>query len=294
MLLGRLPIGSLMIPGTHNSGCYPHKNLSRRRIYQRYLLTQDRDVWTQLVHGIRYLDIRVGYYTSLTNGTTDDDTLTSRFWVYHDIIRLTSLSAIIKDVRNFLNVARGEIVIMDFHRFPVGFDGRPGRHRLLAMVLQREFEGLILKYDAGIESLGPTLNDIWATGKRLIICYNDKRTANEYDWLWPAISQAWGNQQTAEGLFKHLEDVIMGPKLFRNGQNPLWAVMAELTPLSLSILFNLSDGLREMADSVNRNLTFKFQDEWWNDTNIVATDFFLGNNLIDVSIQANMRKSDIL
>lgn len=107
------------------------------------------------------------------------------------------------------------------------------------------------------------------------------------------MSQAWGNQQTVEGLFKYLEKVIIGPKKSRNSQNPLWAVMAELTPYPLDIIFNLSGGLRQMADSVNRNLTYKFQEEWWKETNIVATDFFLGNNLIDVSIQANIKKSNI-
>lgn len=115
--MGRLPIGSLMIPGTHNSGCYKHGDLTRRDAFQRYLLTQDRDVWTQLVHGIRYLDIRVGYYPSIPNGTAiEEGNHISRFWINHDVIRITPLSAVIKDVRNFLNVARGEVVIMDFHR----------------------------------------------------------------------------------------------------------------------------------------------------------------------------------
>lgn len=63
-------------------------------------------------------------------------------------------------------------------RFPVGFEDRPSRHRRLAMILLREFEGLILKPDRGVEGLGPTLNDIWTGGKRLIICYGDKHTVN--------------------------------------------------------------------------------------------------------------------
>lgn len=293
--LGRLPIGSLMIPGTHNSGCYKHGDLTRRDIFQRYLLTQDRDVWTQLVHGIRYLDIRVGYYPSRPNGTAlgEESNSVNRFWVNHDVIRITPLSAIIKDVRNFLDVARGEVVIMDFHRFPVGLEGRPSRHRRLATILHREFGDLILKPDRGVVGLGPTLNDIWTGAGRLIISYGDKHTVNAYEWLWPSLSQAWGNRQTVEGLFKYLDDVIMGPKRSRNSQNPLWAVMAELTPYPLDIIFKPSGGLRQMADSVNRNLTTKFQEKWWKETNIVATDFFLGNNLIDVSIQANIKKSSI-
>lgn len=108
-----------MIPGTHNSGCYKHGDLKRRDAFQRYLLTQDRDVWTQLVHGIRYLDIRVGHYPPIPNNTTHTDELNhaGRYWINHNVIRINPLSAILKDVRNFLDVARGEVVIMDFHRY---------------------------------------------------------------------------------------------------------------------------------------------------------------------------------
>ncbi|XP_035717341.1 PI-PLC X domain-containing protein 1-like isoform X1 [Vespa mandarinia] len=292
--LGRLPIGSLMIPGTHNSGCYEHVDLTRR-VFQSYLLTQDRDVWTQLVHGIRYLDIRVGYYPSKPNATEHDEESKNitRFWVNHDTSRITPLSPIIKDVRNFLDVARGEVVIMDFHRFPVGFVDSPSIHRGFATILHREFGDLILKPDKGVLGLGPTLNDIWTGGGRLIICYSDKHTVNDYEWLWPSLSQAWGNQQTVKGLFKYLDDVIMGPKISKNSPNPLWVVMAELTPFPLDVIFEPAGGLREMADLVNRNLTVRFQEKWWKETNIVATDFFLGNNLIDVSIQSNIKKSNI-
>ncbi|XP_012232583.1 PI-PLC X domain-containing protein 3 isoform X2 [Linepithema humile] len=293
--IGMLPIGSLMIPGTHNSGCYKHGDSTRQDAFQQYLMTQDRDVWTQLVHGIRYLDIRVGYYPSISNGTTFDEegNNVSRFWVNHDILRMTPLSEILRDVRNFLDAARGEVVIMDFHRFPVGFEDMPNRHRKLVDILSQVFEGLILKPDRGIEGLGPTLNDIWTSGKRLIICYNNKHVVNEYDWLWPPLTQAWGNQQTAEGLFEYLNEEISGSKRRRNSENPLWAVMAELTPYALDLFFNLSGGLRQMADSVNRNLTVKFQEEWWKETNIVATDFFLGNDLISVSRMSNIKKSNI-
>lgn len=107
------------------------------------------------------------------------------------------------------------------------------------------------------------------------------------------MTQAWGDQQSSEGLKNYLEKTIVGGKRPRTNQNPLWAVMAELTPIPLDIMLKPSGGLRQMADSINRNLTSWFQDEWWKQTNIVATDFFLGNNLIDVSIQSNIKKSNI-
>ena len=38
-------------------------------------------------------------------------------------------------------------------------------------------------------------------------------------------------------------------------------------------------------------LTQWYRDDWWNAANIIATDFFLGNNLIEESIIANRRRN---
>lgn len=106
--------------------------------------------------------------------------------------------------------------------------------------------------------------------------------------------QAWGNRQESKELFYYIDDILMeSESKIKNTQNPLWAIMAELTPFPLDVLFKTSSGLREMADSVNRNLTMLFQDSWWKQTNVVASDFFLGNNLIEVAIQTNLKKSSI-
>lgn len=55
--LGRKKIGNLVIPGTHNSGSY--KGIIS--YFEGYVLNQDRSIWTQLVFGVRYLDLRIGY-----------------------------------------------------------------------------------------------------------------------------------------------------------------------------------------------------------------------------------------
>lgn len=67
--------------------------------------------------------------------------------------------------------------------------------------------------------------------------------------------------------------------------------MAELTPTSLDFFTN--NTLRGMAQSVNHNLGIWFNDRknWTRNANIVATDFFLGNNLIDIAIRENLLRS---
>lgn len=58
--LGPQRLDTIFIPGTHNSGSYSTARVPN--LLKKYILNQDRDVWTQLVFGIRYLDIRIGYY----------------------------------------------------------------------------------------------------------------------------------------------------------------------------------------------------------------------------------------
>lgn len=70
-----------------------------------------------------------------------------------------------------------------------------------------------------------------------------------------------------------------------SGRTRLWALMAELTP-QVSDIFLLKNNLRKLADDVNRELTKWFRDEWEGFSyNIVATDYFLGNDLINVAIE---------
>ena len=59
-MLAPLSLDQMMIPGTHNSGTYKRS----RDIVFKLVTTQDEDVWSQLVFGNRYLDLRVGYRPS--------------------------------------------------------------------------------------------------------------------------------------------------------------------------------------------------------------------------------------
>ena len=45
-----------------------------------------------------------------------------------------------------------------------------------------------------------------------------------------------------------------------------------------------------MSDIENVYVTRWFRDDWWNSANIVATDFILGNNIVEESIRANRKR----
>lgn len=101
----------LFLPGTHDSASYklnfhPSDN---ETIVTKYSLTQDDDIRSQLIHGVRYLDIRVGYYRSEKD----------KFWANHGISKMHPLKLILEQVKDFVD-STNEIVILDFQEFPVG------------------------------------------------------------------------------------------------------------------------------------------------------------------------------
>lgn len=118
-----------MIAGTHNSGCYYEGNLTVFDIIRYgYLLTQDRDVWTQLVHGVRYLDLRIGWYSLVTNETlsnsstnTNNNNRDEHFWINHDFVKVRPLKEVLNQLKDFLSASPGEVVILDFHRYLFAF-----------------------------------------------------------------------------------------------------------------------------------------------------------------------------
>lgn len=111
------------------------------------------------------------------------------------------------------------------------------------------------------------------------------------DYLWDPLSQQWGNRQSTSSLKSYLEDIRYNRKI--NTNNPLWAAMAELTPTTAAMILGAlySNGsLTKMADSVNRNLTAWYKYDWCDtNNNVIATDFFLGNDIINVCMYCNLK-----
>ncbi|XP_039287956.1 PI-PLC X domain-containing protein 1-like [Nilaparvata lugens] len=208
------------------------------------------------------------------------------FWINHDLIKVRPLVPMLKDIRKFLEAATSEIIILDFHRFPVGFSGRHHRHHSLVRILERELGEFAFPYQEEF----PMLEEIWNLGRNLIISYGDDVTVEEYPWLWPPIKQMWGNKQTPLDLYTFLHECMVGAK-FNSSHPGLWAAMAQLTPAPFDLLFQPDFSLRHLTHQVSRNLTQLCQESWWDKANIFATDFFLENNIVNVAIEANIKRA---
>jgi hypothetical protein len=83
-----------------------------------------------------------------------------------------------------------EIVILDFHRFPVGFSQNTLRNRETHDRLVKLLSDKLSDYMVP-SSFGPmtTMNDLWAINRTLIIVYADDWTRSSHPFLWPSIPQ---------------------------------------------------------------------------------------------------------
>lgn len=233
-----LRLGDLFIVGTHDTGSYragfdPRRNETR---VTKYTLTQDADVRTQLAHGVRYLDIRVGSYRradaplavaavagvgaqrrrSVVDADGADDLSDGdhhhhephggrEFWVNHGISRVQLLDDVLRDVRRFVR-ATGELVIFDVQEWPVGFDGRADRHRALVYHLQRALRDVLVR--PGAAGWSATMAEMWRSvggGGGVVVSYDLPAVVEEFaDVVFESVQQRWGDVQTVAALRRHL------------------------------------------------------------------------------------------
>lgn len=273
-------IRQIFLPGTHDSASYkrgfdPTKS---ENIVTKYTVTQDDDAMSQLIHGIRYLDIRVGYYRSNNE----------KFWANHGISRMNPLAEVLQQVKEFVD-ATNEIVILDFQEFPVGFNSKSDIHKLLVFFLFEQLAEYAVDPELGWDG---TLNDIWRSGKRIIIAYDHFGVVqNEgHGILWQSVRQRWGKVKNGPAqLTKFLRESRANASREFQTSRP-FAEMAELTPELGNILSNDLGSLRHMADNVNFDVTKLYHGDFGHGANIVAVDFYHGTNIVDVAISRNKRK----
>ncbi|XP_062142316.1 PI-PLC X domain-containing protein 1-like [Drosophila sulfurigaster albostrigata] len=275
--LGELRLRDLFIPGTHDSGSYrPNFDpLLRESIVTKYALTQDDDIRGQLMHGARYLDIRVGYYRPSEE----------KFFIYHGITKQRPLQEVIQQVKEFV-LETNEIVIFGLKEFPVGFGKNLGVHRLLVSYLRDQFGDVVVHPSLTWRS---TLNEIWKRQQNVILAYEKDQMVQEFpQLLFGGVEQRWGNVQTWSSLETHLR-FINSYDISRFSSRPV-VDMAELTPETWGVILDKHGGLRKMSDNVNWRISQLYRDELGNNANIVAADFIRGTTLMETAIDVNRRK----
>lgn len=259
-VVGNSRIRDLFIPGTHDSGSYRlNFNPDRQEtIVTKYALTQDEDIRTQLMHGIRYLDLRVGYYR-----VTKEE-----FYINHGITRQVPLNDVLNQIRDFI-LETNEIIIVDIQEFPIGFGKDLTIHRKLVQFLKEKLGDLLVDPSLSWQVL---LNDVWRRNQNIFLAYDHSSVVAEFpNVLFSKCHQRWGNVRDWNNLEKHLRR-IQQYDLDRITSRPL-ADMAELTPDAWGVILDQYGGLRQMADDVNSKVSILYH-ELGTTANIVSVDFY--------------------
>ncbi|XP_064454772.1 uncharacterized protein LOC135366044 [Ornithodoros turicata] len=265
----------LMLPGTHNSGMYDRTSPGTPVPFQDFIYNQEEDVFSQLVYGIRFLDLRVRQYRS-------------DYWITHDNIRgQITVREMLESVRAFVK-ATGEVVVVDFHRFTNGFErsdpDHDRNHEALINLILDKLEDVMMYKHAVATTLGELLNNCSGSNatRTVLVSYNSNFIRGKTPYLVPGSRHLWADARDVDSLKDYLKERIC---LYTRGV--LTSAMAELTAKFPFFLV----GNRKLAQRVNGNVTQWFRDEWWRCANVVSTDFFLGNDIVNVAVEANLRRA---
>ncbi|XP_059220983.1 PI-PLC X domain-containing protein 2 isoform X3 [Stomoxys calcitrans] len=275
--IGRLRFRDLFIPGSHDSGSYRlnFNPLHQENLVTKYSLCQDDDIRGQLMHGIRYLDIRVGYHPNTPE----------LFFINHGIVRQRPLVEIIDQVKEFVEETN-EIIIFGLKEFPVGFGKNLTVHHKLAHFLKDHFGELVVHPSATWRA---TLNDIWSRKQNVILAYDKQEVVQLYPHLlFGSVEQRWGNVQKWADLEAFLR-ANSDNDVSRLTSRPV-ADMAELTPKAWDVILNKYGGLRKMADRVNWRVSQLYANDLAANANIVAIDYYRGTTIVETALDWNKRK----
>jgi hypothetical protein len=161
------------------------------------------------MYGIRYIDIRVGFYRK-----------NNEFWANHGIAKQHLLVDILRQIKEFA-IRTNEIIIIDFQEFPVGKFSMLSRisFKSLAVIFCQgfrhyEIHGMLVKLiqeTIGELMVSPSLtwntrlDEIWKSKRNIIVGYDYVSVVNDFNnLLWQSVKQRWGDSQSIGDLKEYL------------------------------------------------------------------------------------------
>lgn len=202
------PINKIVLPATHNSGAYNinfninyqnkwlklSNSLGKRisfieNIIQSWTLTQKKNIYQQLMSGIRLFDFRVSYYEN-------------EYYISHTYF-CVKLNEVLGDIRKFMDENTGEIIILQFsndweHRYEMDMK----KNNEVASKIFRKLQPLI-SYPSAFK----TYNEMVNTNQRIIVFYNISNI-NNFNYLWSIkhYYDPWDNTDDVEEKIQMLKD----------------------------------------------------------------------------------------
>ncbi|EFC48287.1 predicted protein [Naegleria gruberi] len=313
--IGNTPITKLKIPATHDSATY---NVSTSQdyssdtlsdpsmllipqlvqIFQAYGLNTQRvkqfvapwfknqecSIYQQLNHGIRHLDLRV---CKQSTGTTAE----TKYVACHGIVSVT-IANVLRQVKQFLNENKKEIVTLDFNHL-YGFSTQNDHLEFVNM--SRTILGSDLLINPSQFTTNSTLNQIFTTSQRVFFYYVHTATVINYGSqfnLFPSwkIDTRWANKQDMTSLKTEILVELNSRTDFRYG----FVSQIVMTP-DLNMMVN---GLFESPKSVKELATMNYGviPTWISNDlpdskmNVVNADYYhlFGDDFVSAVIAQNL------
>ncbi|XP_022655468.1 uncharacterized protein LOC111248040 isoform X2 [Varroa destructor] len=273
---GNLTLNYLAIPGSHNAGAYKVYEPHEESFITWYRDCQEEDIYSQLVYGSRFLDIRPGLVS--TNNT-------KTFWVFHSAIRTDNrLQSVLHDVKKFLDEHKREVIFIDFHEFPWGFK-TSADYTSLGDFVEKHLGPYILQYRPHMITLSETV----ALNQRAVVTFSqDDNLARRF---LPGVYHAWANTDNLQVL----KDRLRQMQNQQSEGNRLYSAMAQLTPQgALNIIFDqYQGGVRALSHLNNMKvmLWWRKNQEYRTSTNIIAMDYLTSSSVVDICRAINAQRA---
>ena len=204
------PLAEIALPGSHDSashkingssqlspGCESWaKTLSSivgssvvQTHYASWTKCQTYDVATQLLNGIRYLDLRVC-------------TVGGELWVCHAQLSVL-LSTVLDEVVQFVrSIGTQEIILLDFQQL---HDFSRETHTQLCSMVQSTLGALICPRSG--HTCQVTLSELWKTEERILVFHSDEVEPSKHKWLWwrrEYLNSPWHNTPDCAVLIERM------------------------------------------------------------------------------------------
>ncbi|XP_023169879.1 uncharacterized protein LOC111598719 [Drosophila hydei] len=284
-----MPLKHLFLPGTHASGAYiTNYSKTKSLLIKDYLVAQHFDVWSQLVFGIRYLDLSVGYRYNADSSSESDN-----FWVVNENMFINPLIDIIRDVRRFVELS-DEIVVLDFSSFPIGFYKHPEIYSSLYHLIRQELGQVLYERNVSTNEhcADRSFNDLRVIGRQVLLLFPTQELPhpeNESVLLctpWQRFSTSYMNMSQTLDYMR----LLFSRKPDSPVQDDGWIFHAVMS-IEQALNSHKLQTAKERAAVINPKVNQWLNGPWGPNANVVAMDYFSNTNLIDVAIHANAHKA---
>lgn len=276
-----LPLGKIVVPGTHNSGAYlldlDHCITDSSSSYSPYLkivqklhflpglscsiakvtLCQDCNIYDQLMMGVRFLDIRLSYRdnnptVNPTNLPTYDVGL-NNFYLTHTFTCIT-LNTALNDIIKFVQSHPDEVIVLAV---------QPDyEHTSTMLSAYNILKSTLLPYLVPVQNIFPSLNTINASGKSIVLSYENEM--DPYCWNFSLINSIWFNTDEISVLQTDITTFPFGSSIYNVCQ-------AILTPQVKDVL--MCNTLSSFARLVWSNLFRNNSKNNYKKFSVILTDF---------------------